>query len=59
MTSKDIILYAALIVGVGFSLYRRYMKSKQARTGDTGKVQSPPSSFPPVKDDDYEPYSKK
>ncbi|MDP4221687.1 MAG: FeoB-associated Cys-rich membrane protein [Bacteroidota bacterium] len=57
MTSKDIILYAVIIAAVGFSLYRRYVKSKQGKPGNTSQAQG--TSFPSSKDDEYEPYSKK
>ncbi len=59
MTSKDIIIYAAVIAAVGFSLYRRYVKNKQGNAGKSGKAQTPGSSFSSSKDDDYEPYTKK
>ena len=58
MESKDIIIFAAVFAVLGFSLYRKYIKKNQAGpTGQKGKT--PGSSFSSVKDDDYEPYSKK
>jgi hypothetical protein len=58
MTGKDIILYAVLIAAVGFSLYRRYIKNKNSKSGTSQTKAQGPSS-PSSKDDEYEPYSKK
>jgi hypothetical protein len=55
MDSKDIIIFIAVFAALGFSLYRKYMKKQQ----DQGTQNKTGSSFPSVKDDDYEPYSKK
>jgi hypothetical protein len=58
MESKDIIVFVLVFAALGFSLYRKYMKKNQ--TGQTDKKSSTiGSSFASVKDDDYEPYSKK
>jgi len=58
MESKDIIIFAAVFAALGLSLYRKYIKKNQS--GQTGlNRKTPGSSFSSVKDDDYEPYSKK
>jgi hypothetical protein len=58
MESKDILLFVLIFAALGFSLYRKYVKKNQS--GKIGqKPGNPASSFPQVKDDDYEPYSKK
>jgi hypothetical protein len=58
METKDILLFALIFAAAGFSLYRKYVKKNQP--GQPGqKGNSTGSSFSSVKDDDYEPYSKK
>ncbi len=58
MEKKDIIIFAAMLLLVGLSLYRRYMKKKS----DAGGV---PANKPIQKNslseqpDDYEPYSER
>lgn len=59
MEKKDIILIVAVAIGVGFSLYRRYMKKDQGKTGKGPAPQSGSLFSSTSKDDDYEPYSKK
>ena len=56
MDSKDIVIFAAVLAALGFSLYRKYAKKNQ---GNQRKQDKAGSSFPSTKDDDYEPYSKK
>jgi hypothetical protein len=59
MDKKEVIIFAAAMVFVAFRLYQKYVKKN---TGKSGMESKPPSatSFPTsVKDDDYEPYSKK
>jgi hypothetical protein len=58
MESKDIILFAVVLAALGFSLYRKYVKKNQPGQSDQ-KHGIKGSSFSSVKDDDYEPYSKK
>jgi len=58
MESKDIIIFAAVFAALGLSLYRKYIKKNQAGQTGLGR-KTPGSSFSSVKDDDYEPYSKK
>lgn len=58
MEKKDILFTVVLFALAAFSLYRRYVKSKQGKAGNTsGKTaeKSGLSSQP----DDYEPYVKK
>jgi hypothetical protein len=58
MESKDILIFVFAFAAIGFSLYRKYMKKNQpGQTDQKGNAKG--SSFPSVKDDDYEPYSKK
>lgn len=58
MEKKDIIIFAAMLLLVGMSLYRRYMKKKSDAGGVTaGKpLQKNSLSEQP---DDYEPYKGK
>jgi hypothetical protein len=58
MESKDIIVIIFVLAALGFSLYRKYMKKNQPGQPDK-KSHTKGSSFSSVKDDDYEPYSKK
>jgi hypothetical protein len=58
MESKDILVIVLVITVFGISIYRKYMKKNKPgqykqKPGHTG------SSFSSVRDDDYEPYSKK
>jgi len=57
MDNKDILVIVFVIIALGFSFYRKYVKKNQGgkpyqKPGPTG------SSFSSVKDA-YEPYSKK
>lgn len=59
MSKNDIIVLVAVLFAIGFRLYKKYVKKD---TNMAGKESKPPSgaSFPSsVKDDEYEPYSKK
>jgi len=56
METKDIIVFAAVAVALGFSIYRKYMKNKQEQ-GGSGSNKGKDTSFSSSKDDDYEPYS--
>jgi len=58
METRDIILFAFIFAAAGFSLYRKYVKKDQPGQADQ-KGNATGSSFSSVKDDDYEPYSKK
>ncbi len=55
MDVKDIVIYIALGVFAGFSIYRKYIRKNTA-----GKSESN-SNYPgkSITDDDYEPYSDK
>jgi hypothetical protein len=55
MDSRQIAIFVAVFVVVGFRLYKKY---GQKKTTDTG-IQQDKSSFPKGHDDEYEPYSKK
>ncbi len=58
MESKDIFIIIFVIVAVGFSIYRRYVKKNRQETASSSKPTG--SSFPAgPKEDDYEPYSGK
>jgi len=59
MDKSDIFTIVIVVLALGFSLYRRYMKKKQGNTSQpSGKEIN--SSFPSgSRDDDYEPYMKK
>jgi uncharacterized membrane protein YebE (DUF533 family) len=59
MNKKDILLYAAIFIGLAFSLYRKYIKKNQEKTGKGPSQQSGSQFSSTSKDDDYEPYSKK
>jgi hypothetical protein len=58
MEKKDIIILVIALLGVGISIYRKYMK-KKGTPNVTGNIPESPSAFSSSKDDDYEPYSKK
>lgn len=60
MEKKDIIIYAAVLVFVAFRLYKKYAKKDQSAGGNSVSVKkSDDSSLSGVKDEEYEPYSKK
>jgi hypothetical protein len=59
MSTTEIILITVAFMALGFSLYRKYVRKDQDKTGH-GQNKSSGSSFTShSKDDDYEPYSKK
>jgi hypothetical protein len=58
MEHKDIIVISVSFAAIGLTLYRKYVKKNQKGKPDQNHRISG-SSFPSVKDDDYEPYSKK
>jgi hypothetical protein len=59
MSTTEVILIACVFVVLGFSLYKKYIKKDQDKTG-YGQKKTKGSSFSfPSKDDDYEPYSKR
>jgi hypothetical protein len=58
MESKDIIIIAIAFAAIGISLYRKYGRKNPSGQQDH-KHGTEGSSFSSVKDDDYEPYSKK
>jgi hypothetical protein len=54
METKDVIILAACLAMAGFSLYRKYMKKEQQKTGSQQNYKSTLTGK-----DDYEPYSGK
>jgi hypothetical protein len=59
MDKSNVIFIVIALVGIGFSLYRRYMRKDQGK-GAGGSATRNMTSFPGAsKEDDYEPYSKK
>jgi hypothetical protein len=59
MGKADIIVITAAFAAIGFSLYRKYIRKNQEKTGKGPESQYGSSFSSPSKDDDYEPYSKK
>jgi hypothetical protein len=59
MGKNEIVIICAVLAVVAFRLYKKYANKSKGITGSDPKKPSG-SSFPSsVKDDDYEPYSKK
>jgi hypothetical protein len=58
MEKKDIIIFAAMLLLVGLSLYRRYMKKKSDAGGVTANKPLQKNSLS-EQPDDYEPYSER
>jgi Tfp pilus assembly major pilin PilA len=59
MDKNQILVIAAVLVAVSIRLYKYYAKKNKVNQGG-GTLPSSPTSFPSsVKDDEYEPYSKK
>ncbi len=58
MESKDILVIVLVLAVFGFSMYRKYMKKNKPGQYNQ-KPGSTDSSFSSVREDDYEPYSKK
>ncbi len=57
MEKSEIILLVAVFTFAGFRIYQKYVKKNEIKPGE--KIKST-STFPTsVKEDDYEPYSKK
>ncbi len=59
MDTKDIVLLAAMIMAVGFSLYRKYMKKNQEKFTGPSQGKDDSSFRRTSPEDEYEPYSKK
>jgi hypothetical protein len=59
MDKTQIILFAAAMAFVAVRLYQKYMKKNKSNQGGESKPFSPTSFPSSVKDDEYEPYSKK
>jgi hypothetical protein len=61
MDTKQIFIFAFVIIFVGFRLYQKYYKKDTGKSNPgTGKSgSSGPAFTSSSKDDDYEPYSKK
>lgn len=58
MEKKDIIIFAAMLLAVGLSLYRRYMKRKSDSGGVSANKPLHKNSLS-AQPDDYEPYTGK
>jgi len=59
MGKNNIIVLVAVLLALGFRLYKKYSKKDNNISGNGSQPVSG-SSFPSsVKDDEYEPYSKK
>jgi hypothetical protein len=59
MDKTQIILFSAAMAFLAVRLYQKYIKKNKGSQGG-GTLPSSPTSFPSsVKDDEYEPYSKK
>jgi hypothetical protein len=58
MESKDIIFITIAVAALGFSIYKKYIRKNQPGQ-NVKRPEKTGSSFSSVKDDDYEPYSKK
>jgi hypothetical protein len=57
MEKSEIILFVAVFIFAGFRLYQKYVKKNEIKPGEKS---SSTTTFPTsVKEDDYEPYSKK
>jgi hypothetical protein len=59
MSTTEIILITVAFIALGFSLYRKYVKKDQDKTGYSQNKSSGSSFTSHSKDDNYEPYSKK
>jgi Tfp pilus assembly major pilin PilA len=59
MHKADVIIIVAAFAAIGFSLYRKYIRKDQGKTGRRSASQYGSSVSSPPRDDDYEPYSKK
>jgi hypothetical protein len=59
MSTTEVILIVTVFLALGFSLYKKYVKKEQGKTGNGQSKYSGSSFTSPAKDDDYEPYSKK
>jgi hypothetical protein len=59
MKSTEVILLVATFAALGFSLYRKYNKKNQGKSGSGSRLLPGPFISSQSKDDDYEPYSKK
>jgi len=58
MGTLEIILIAAAFLALGFSLYKKFVKKDQGKSGPLPHKSSGSSFSSHSKDDDYEPYSK-
>ena len=59
MEKKDIIILVVVFLGVGLSLYRRFVQKKGNANIGVKDSKSSSAFSSSSKDDDYEPYSKK
>lgn len=59
MDKKEIVIIAAVVAVLAFRIYQKYIKKGKSKTGTETKSSSNTSFPSSVKDEDYEPYSKK
>jgi hypothetical protein len=59
MDTKQIIIISAAMAFLAFRLYQKYYKKNNTGNSTEQKKGAGTSLFNSVKDDDYEPYSKK
>jgi uncharacterized membrane protein YebE (DUF533 family) len=59
MDKTQVIIFSAAMAFVAFRLYQKYIKKNKNSKGDTTSPSSSGSFPSSLKDDDYEPYSKK
>jgi hypothetical protein len=59
MDKTQVILFAAATAFVAVRLYQKFIKKNKSNQGGGTKSFSPTSFPSSVKDDEYEPYSKK
>jgi hypothetical protein len=58
MKSNDVIFAVIVLLAVGISLYRKYLKKEKEKAGSSPQKPAGSGSFHSVRDD-YEPYSGK
>jgi hypothetical protein len=59
MDKTQILLFSVAMAFLAVRLYQKYMKKNKNNQGVDTKLSSPTSFPSSVKDDEYEPYSKK
>jgi hypothetical protein len=59
MDKTQIFIFAFAMIFLAFRLYQKYVKKNKNKSGTETKSSSATSFPSSLKDDDYEPYSKK